>query len=218
MKILINSFDGYSAAWAPLAHSFEKYWPEHPGVIFVTETLNPPIGDTVIKTGPCPCWGDRMAIAIRECPNVVLYMQEDYWLTHPIDHGRIMEIAGYVQDDLADRIQLRAGWGNQDRGSRAPFDSKLIEIARGSAYRSSLQAAIWRKDALRALIHPGDSVWDFERKRNDDTRDMRIYSVGESVIDYPMFIVRGQWRPKAVEYACREGLEIDFNKEPECAA
>jgi len=208
--ILINSFDGYRAAWHPLAHSFEKYWPDHPPITFVTETLDPPIGDVVIKTGPCPCWADRMLVAMRTMGSVVLYMQEDYWLTHPIDTDRVMELAGYVGEGLADRIQLRAGWNHQVRDKPASFDGKLTRMARKSPYRGSTQASLWSKDALSSLLHPDDSVWDFERKRNKDTRDMAIYGVEESVIHYPMFIVRGQWRPCARQYAEREGLKIDF--------
>jgi len=212
--ILVNSFDGYRAAWGPLAHSFEKYWPDHPSITFVTETLDPPIGNMTVKTGPCSCWADRMLVAMRVMGDVTLYMQEDYWLTHTIDTGRVMELAGYVRNGLADRIQLRAGWNHQVPDGPAGFDSSLLKLASSSPYRTSLQASLWSKGALSSLLHSGDSVWDFERKRNKDTRGMAVYGVKESVIHYPMFIVRGHWTKHARAYAEREGLDVDFTREP----
>ncbi len=52
MKILVLSCDNYSDLFEPFHYCIEKYWPEHPEIIYTTETIINPYYKTICKNYP----------------------------------------------------------------------------------------------------------------------------------------------------------------------
>jgi hypothetical protein len=82
----------------------------------------------------------------------------------------------------------------------------------GAPFRVSLQAALWRREALLDLLSPGESAWQFEVSGSE--RSARIaapfYSTWTAVIDYVGVILRGRWSPEGLRLCRREGLPVDL--------
>src|SRR5580658_8986532 len=102
--ILISSFDGYADCWGPVCHGFTKYWPDCPyPILLMTNTKDfPHERIKVLKVEGGKDWSMRMRHALEAISTpYVLYFQEDYWLSAPVDTAKI---AAYV--DLMENHNL----------------------------------------------------------------------------------------------------------------
>lgn len=225
--ILITSCDVFEDCWAPYAHGLRKYWPDCPFPVHLI-TNEKRFDDPVISTlqiRPDRGWAKNLRQALDTLePEILLYTHEDFWLAAPVDTTEILEFVAHIANGRADYIRLYPAPG-PDRPF--PADSRLGALSDKAPYRTSLQAALWRKSVLQELLRDEESCWQFEL---DGTPRSRVYA-DRFLSVKPMQAVpgrtkpiglhyvctainKGRWATEAVDYARREGLSIDFTNRP----
>lgn len=60
MKIVVTSADINEDLFEPFHHCLEKYWENHPEVIYLTETVKNPYYRTICKDIPFDKWTKRI--------------------------------------------------------------------------------------------------------------------------------------------------------------
>jgi hypothetical protein len=230
LAILVNSTDGYADTWQPFFTLFAAYWPDCPfPIVLNTETLDykhPGLDIHVSRTWPDPTqprpdWSE----SVRRCltgmdAEVVLYLQDDYFVNDPVHVESIERFARLMQEERRPHIRIRELGGS--RYEPLPEHPELWRIPPRSPYLISLQAGLWRRDALLELLRPGETPWQFERWGTIRARragleflcpDLDRYEwAGHPIIPYePTGIVRGRWYgPAVVELFARHGIQVDF--------
>jgi hypothetical protein len=213
LVILVSSFDRYAVCWQPFWHGLEKYWPGHPKTLFISNTLDAPSGFT-LRVGPDRGWAGNLLYALDQIDaEFILYSQEDYWIQTPVDPQLITDYLGLLQAGRADYVRL---YPAPPPDFAFPGDERLGIISPGSAYRTSLQMAMWRKSTLRKLLDLTDSPWQFEVKgsRRSENLGERFLCVTKRKygIDYVFTaIVNGCWSKLAYEYAEKENIFINYD-------
>src|ERR1700733_6625438 len=93
---LVNSCDGYADAWSPFFTLFEKFWQPARHIVYLnTESKASswdgiPIETLHSPTDPRPPWSQRLMDCLERIPfEIVLYLQEDYFLKAPANVGFI---------------------------------------------------------------------------------------------------------------------------------
>jgi len=216
VAMLVSTFDVYAPCWKPLCHSFEKYWPAHPKLYFVTNFRQADCGES-IQVGEDRGWSNNIAIALEKIPApYILYTQEDYWIERPVDVQNILEYVALLESGRADYIRLSPG---RRSFIDYPADPRLVMYPKDALYRTSLHMALWRKAVLQDLIEPGESAWGFETSGTERSRKyggsfMCVISRRFGVYYTSSAIVRGVWSRVAHEYAEREGIQVDFEALP----
>jgi len=224
MIILVMTYDRRAATWPVVCYGIKKYWPDCPWpTVFTTNRLGSPCGQA-IKTGDDTNWSEMMRRALRTIESKgILLLNDDYWLCAPVDTGPLLEFADIVEGGDVDYIQVNMsrmapGWREY------PPDPRLYIKPDKEEYRASLQAALWRSEALLSLLRGRESAIQFEttagRSRCHGTflgtkRDYIRYA-GRPDPDWEGFhwgpVMRGKWTRTANEYGRREGIKIDFEK------
>lgn len=218
VTLLVSTHDRYRAAWKPFCHGLRKYWPDCPWPVrFMTNHRDPPCGKA-LKTGLDDTWTRLQRVALAQVKtDIVFILQEDYWLTHPVDTKSILEFAKIVERGEADRIMLCRG-RHTGKGT-SKLDNRLSVYADKSVVRNAAQAGLWRVSTYLSLLEIGESVWDFEMFGNIRSYGMPGFLFSKKT-DYIRYLFpdgairRGRWKPHAKTYAAREGLKIDFSKQP----
>jgi hypothetical protein len=85
----------------------------------------------------------------------------------------------------------------------------------GTDYRISTQAAFWRKEFLKEMILPGESIWEFEinGSRRSDNYEDGFYGVKRDLLPYGHHVVqRGKWFPWEAWYFGRMDIGCDFSR------
>jgi hypothetical protein len=229
ITVLVNSTDSYDDCWPPFFALFGRYWADCPyPVVLNTERKQfswPGLdlrSTRVAATGAVdqPTWSQCLDRALDECAtDVVLYLQEDYFLNAPVRSDVVARLIDVVRAGDADCVQLHEA---SSPGPWVRTDDDVWEVAASAPYRLSLQAGLWRRSALRRLVRPHETPWQLEAwgsKRARPSR-CRVFSVnrdrycgpGRAVIPYePTGVVAGRWQRDIVgPLFAAEGLDVDF--------
>lgn len=96
-------------------------------------------------------------------------------------------------------------------------------IRKGSDYRVSFQAALWKRDTLKKILKPGENAWEAEKNgtiRSEESEQaflsVKACDRSEWPIRYLNAIIKRKWTPEAVQAACRAGISLDLSKRPQC--
>ena len=92
IAVVVSSCDAFFDCWQPFAAFFRKFWPTCPyPVHLIVNKL--PVGSSFIRAiavGEDRNWATNMRIALAQIEaERVLYLQEDYFLTGPVDEERL---------------------------------------------------------------------------------------------------------------------------------
>ncbi len=213
VAVVVSSCDAFFDCWRPFAFFFRKHWPTCPFPVYLivneldlrSEFIQP------LRVGQDEGWATSMKLALAQIDTpYILYLQEDYLLTAPVDEEQLAR-------DFASALE-------QDADSFSFCDLSLLEpdfgqtpgrfglVAPDSNGRTRLQATLWKRDAFASILHPGENAWEMEARGSGRTRDLRIFSYGiheAPPITYLMSgIVRGLWTPAALALCQANHLTI----------
>jgi len=224
-SVLVFSCDAYSDAWEGFFHFYHKNWPNpRPKTYLCSNFQSAPSSDiTTIKTGTITNWSDSLLLALDQISSpYILWLQEDYFLTKPVDTDGLAHLFSYITSNNLDYFRLIPVPGPKHPMGKIPKTSYSYgQLEPGEAYRTSLQAAFWKKDTLRSLLVPGESGWQFEKRSIERSAQ---YPKGFASLSgrydhepMPMYylctaIVKGRWVQEAYDLCLSEGIPLDLDK------
>lgn len=225
--LLVNSSDGFEDCWVPFFTLLTRYWPD----LKVPIVLNTELKRWSFKNLDIKCtqsqfghphqlsWSQCLVNALDQIStDLVLYMQEDYFIEQPVDHGTVCSLA-----ELMTSTPEIKHIGLTHFGSAPPFwsasDNRLWTISPTSRYRVSCQAGLWRKDALKSLVLPWENGWMFElfgtvrsARRREQYLTVRRDAGSPPIIYQHTGIVKGRWSHFVPHLFACEGISVDFSK------
>jgi len=220
VTIIVSSCDKYAELWEPFSKLLFKYWPslktynKHVPVILITNKKSFSFkGIQNFQTGEDKSWSDNMLQVLSHVKTkYVLYLQEDYFLSQPVNNEFLYYLIKKMKQDHIPYIQL-----NQDSASYAdtqksfPTVKNSIVKSQYLGYRTALQAAFWQKDVFEWLIKKKESPWEFESYGGMRSAGMRAPFLA-IVKDYPITFVNavnlGFWQDGSLEFLHQEGIDI----------
>jgi len=233
LTVLVNSTDSYEDCWRPFFTLFAKSWPDCPFPILLnTETkdfawpeLDVRASRVALGAGRAsPAWGDCLLRCLDQVESeVILYLQEDYFLSAPIDAARIVSFARRMIDEGHGHLSLTPHSAEQP-WRPLPGDPLLCAVDQKAAFRISLQAGLWRTEVLRRHLRRHENPWQFEVWGTQRAHRVResFLCVNPEVLKrgalalVPYFatgVVEGRWQEEAViPLFQRNGIDIDFGR------
>lgn len=212
VSILVPSCDRYRDLWAPFLTLLRRHWPDCPWPVYVGSNHVPCEleGVTPLAIGDDITWskGVRAMLDRIESP-VVLILLDDFFFQSKVNTGRI---EGLLHDMARlDAAYLRLVPMPPPDHRLARFDD-VGEIGLGAPYRTSLQAAFWRKDDLVAVLREEENPWQFEvlGSRRADAFERGFYSVWEPALRYYAGVVAGRWEPYGLAVCREQGVPVDL--------
>lgn len=229
LAMLVLSCDAFADAWDPFFKMFFTYWPDCPYTVYLCsetrEFIHPSV--RIMKPGRRLQWSARLQWALQQMSeDYLIFLLEDYIFLKPVSTERIEYHFRVLKETRSCYLRLFPCPGPDEPLAGYPG---IGVIHPGSPYRNCTQAAIWKKDALLAILDPNESVWEFELigvKRADQLEGMflcvEIDEHGDPLEegDYPITyfctgIVRGKWRREAVKIIRRHGFDVDLTARPQ---
>lgn len=226
--LLVSSCDAYEDCWEPFFTLLADYWKPAPHPIYLnTETRDYQFDGLDIR---CPRveleagrrlgWSDRLSKSLDAISEeIVLYMQEDYFLNDDIDAETLDGLVEIMERDGLSHIGL-VPFKRPPTPSQYEF---LDHIPQRNDYRISAQAGLWRIPVLQSYLRAHESVWEFEwygsrrawRRRDSFFYVNRHYQqvTGRSrVLPYRATgIVHGRWVRSIVEdLFAAHGVEVNY--------
>ena len=218
MKILVLSCDKNTDIFDVFHHCMEKYYPNHPEVIYAMETIENPYYKTICYNIPLERWTERIRKTLADIDdNQILIIMDDFFIRQPVDTDRI----GYLCNHLKGNIAVF--------GFEKSFDSKdeetdIIGMKKrqpGSNYEVSINCGLWDKEKLINVLSRNSDPWDVELNQDNKGYDYYINS-GDYIIDWgyvtwkPSGLFKGKWCRNTIPFFEKEGIMVDYQKRGFC--
>lgn len=218
MKILVLSCDKNDDTFEAFHHCIEKYWKNHPEIIYATETIKNPYYKTINKNYPLEIWTKRIRETLQDINDEqILIMIDDCFIRKQVDENRIK----YASDNLKGNIAMfnfEKCFDNNDE------ETNLIGFKKrqhGSPYEVSIMCGLWDKDKLIKVLEKDSNPWQVEGNQDNKGFDYYINS-GDYIIDwgYETFIFtgicKGKWCRNVIPFFEKEGIVVDYEKRGFC--
>lgn len=214
MKILVLSCDKNEDLFYPFHHCIEKYYPDHPKIIYATETIKNPYYETISKNYPLEKWTKRIRETLKEIPdNEILLLMDDIFIRRPVDTKRIDYARANLKGNIA-MFNFEKVFNPNDKESG--LNGWKIR-QKGSEYELSIMCGLWNKEKLIHILEKDSNPWDVEYNQDTKGYDYLINSE-DYIIDWgyetfkPVGVVKGKWAREIVDFFKKEGIEIDYEK------
>jgi hypothetical protein len=214
VAILVSSCDMFFDAWRPFHAFLEKFWGDCPLEIFLLtnelEVRSPRLRS--IAVGSDRGWSSNLLRALGQIAHPhLLYLQEDYFLTAPVDSAQMARDFAAAMEGGADSLCFRAR-SEPDPGFE-PLNDRFGIVPPFSDGRTRCQVTLWKRSALQSILRPDETAWNFEARGSARAREMRILSYRSrqnTPIPYLMSAIsRGYWMPEAIALCRAHGVQID---------
>ena len=213
MIILVPSCDKNQDLFDAFHHCIEKYYPNHPEIIYVTETIQNPYYKTICKNYAIEQWTLRIREALKEIDDEqILMIMDDYFIRQPVDEKRIE----YLSKQLKDNIAMFCFEKSYDVNDE---ETEIIGIKKrkhGAEYEVPINCGLWDKNKLIDILKGEHNPWYVEFARDNCGYDFYINS-GDYIIDWgyetwiPTGVFRGKWCRNVVPFFEKEGIEVDYS-------
>lgn len=169
MRIFIKTADKFRWSLRITIHYLEKYWPEHPPVFLCGyEAPDFPLPADYIWHSlgsnadyPAARWSDATLKGLDAFgDDLLIWLMDDFWLLRPVDDAGVRLLFNLMRENtMLARVDLSTdrlyAAGVIDVGKLGHLD--LIANRLPVAYHLSFQAGIWRREALRQYLVPGEN-------------------------------------------------------------
>jgi len=207
--LLVVTCDKYSDLWNLFVGQFRRYWPDCalPKYILTNETTAQFDGFTNLRIGGDVSWSDNLSCALDLIPeDYVLLFLDDLVLKGPVNTALLSEALAWARSVRPDHLRLNATERPDER-----IDGVIGRIREGAIYRTSTVLTLWRKQALRSLLKPGESAWQFEIDGSTRSDAMpHFYSTYRDCFPVINCVIKGKWRRKAVRELRAQGVVPDL--------
>jgi hypothetical protein len=212
--VLVSSCDAFFDAWKPFSAFFNICWKDCPFPIhLITNQLAIRSSRiTAQPVGPDRGWSSNLQQALERISQpYVLYFQEDYFLTAPVETEQLAADFAHVMESDADSLCFRART-KPDAGFR-PLNERFGIVPLDSVGRTRCQVTLWKRSALQSILRDGETAWNFEARGSARTQEMQLLSYSQrenTPIPYLMSAIsRGLWMPEAIALCRAQDVQID---------
>ena len=215
MKILVCSCDKDEDLFYPFHYFMEKYWPDHPEIIYSTETILNPYYNTICKNYSLNEWTKRIRETAKEInDNEIIIMMDDLFICNIPDIDRLNSLHNVLSDTNIACLNFEKQFDEEDLDTEIEgFKCRRPH----SKYEVSIMCGLWNKDKLIKVLETDSDPWTVE-KNCDDKGFLFYINSGDYIIDWgyktfkPTGLYRGKWMRRTVELLKKEGINIDFSK------
>ena len=216
MKLIVLSCSKNEELFAPFHHCLEKYYPNHPEVVYFTDGIMNPYYKTIPVGIGIGQWtyGFRRFLKMID-DDYVLLMIDDCFIRKPVDEKRIRKakLILDLEPNLA-CLNFEKHWDKDDEGT---IYHDWLKRKHGSRFEVSLMCGLWDKEKLLKVVDRDCSPWTIEEEQDSKGYDYFI-NADDYIIDWgyrtfkPCNIVKGKWTRECKEFLDKEGLIVDYSK------
>ena len=214
MKIFVCSCDKDDDIFDAFHKCMEKYWKNHPEIIYATETIENPYYKTICKNYPLEQWSKRIRESLQEIDDdKIILMMDDLFIRSKVDTKRIKYVESILNGNIA-MFNFEKAFDSTDEECEYEGFKKRKD---GSLYQLSIMCGMWQREKLIKILEEDKNPWEIEYRQDTKGFDFYINS-GDFIINWgyenwqPVSLTKGKWQREIVSFFEKEGIEMDYEK------
>lgn len=211
-KILVMSCDKNSDLWFPFYHCMEKYWKNHPEIIYCTETKVNPYYKTICVDLPISSWTRRVYNAVKQIDTKdILLMCDDLFIRDYVCNTLIEVLCSFLIGGFGG-LNMEKSFDNED----IPLCDKVKIRSKNGRFKTSVMCQLFQRRVMLDLFDCDIDPWLFEKNNDSKYYQFLISANGDFINwgygEHKWFgIKKGQWCRECKEFFDKEGIEIDYS-------
>ena len=210
MKLIVLSCSKNVDTFLPFCHFMEKYYPNHPDILYLTDGIKNPFYETIPVKNQLETWTKGFRKFLKQIEDeYVLLMIDDCFIRRPVDVERIEEAESIMaaEPNVA-LMNFELSWDENDEETDYIGWKKRKH---GSRFEVSLMCGLWNREKLLKVVDRDCTPWEIEEDQDGKGFDYYINS-GDYIIDWgyktfqPVGKVKGKWTEETLNYLKNEGL------------
>lgn len=214
MKILVMSCDKNEDLFIPFYLCMEKYWTNHPEIIYCCEKIKNPFYRTINVNYPLEKWTKRVYECVKQIDDdYILLTVDDLFIRERVNNERIMKLTRLLVDNVAS-INLEFSFDSLD----VPYVNGILIRNNKGKFKLSCMCQIWRKSALLDLFNVELDPWSFEKNNESKNYDFFISERGDFINwgkrrdTWKWGVVRNKWTKECKDFFDKECIFLDYSK------
>lgn len=218
--LLVMSCDAYDDLWQPFFTLFDKHWPDCPFPVFLGAEERSWVSPKVVTLKSVAGgrnWTGRLIDYLQQLSQShVIVILDDFFLRKQVPTQKVLHCLEFAHTHDAIQVRLIPRPGPTIHIEREPLVGECLP---GLPYRLSTQVAIWNRTRLAELLHPGESIWEFEHNGNQRALAFThgFYAVRHAVLPYEGFfahhvVEKGKWLSHEKWIFSRQNIGCDFSR------
>lgn len=216
MIITVLSCSKNEELFFPFYRCMEKYWPNHPEVVYFTDGIINPFYKTIPVDHDLDHWTTGLREFLKQIDDEeILLMIDDCFIRKPVDELRIKFASVILNwEENAAMLNFEKSWDPLDIPTEYEGWKKRQH---GSRFEVSLMCGLWNKNKLLKVVERDCDPWTIEEEQNGYGYDYYINS-GDYIIDwgYRTFqqcgVVKGKWTKECKQFLDGLGIKVDYDK------
>ena len=213
-KIVVMSCDKNQDLFEPFYLCMEKYWKDHPEIIYSTETIENPYYKTICCNLPIDQWTKRVCETVKNlnCKHILLTV-DDLFIREKVNNDLIWKLTEYVKGDVA-ALNFEFSFDPKD----IPLNSFIMIRNPKGKFKLSCMCQMWQKRHLLTLFNTEKDPWLFEKENKAKdfvyliSKDGNFINWGKPKIGWRWGVVRGKWTRECKEFFDKENINIDYTQ------
>lgn len=211
------SCDKNKDLWQPFHHCMEKYWKDHPEIIYSTESIQNPYYKTICRNLPIEQWTRRVYETVKDLPcKHILLMVDDLFLRDYVDDDLMWKVACSISGTYAS-LNLEYSFDKNDTYIGHINMHQVYKRNQHGKYLLSCMCQMWQKRAILDLFNVDMNPWDFEKCNRTKywsfliSKDGDFINWGKPRDDWQFGVIKGKWSHECKDFFDKEGIEIDYS-------
>ena len=206
------SCDKNEDLWKPFYLCMEKYWKNHPQIIYSTETKINPYYTTICRNLPIDKWTKRLHDTIMELDSkYILLMCDDLFIRDYVCNTLIETLCGFLVGGYVG-LNMEKTFDPNDR----PLNDKIMIRNPYGKYKTSVMCQLFIKGALLDMTNLELNPWEYEKLNNGKYYQFLVSRYGDFINwgygEHTWFGIRkGKWCKEVKDFFNKENIEIDYS-------
>ncbi len=187
MKIVVTTCRAYAHLLDDFDFLFKKFW----GVPY--EVIGADNDDGLSG------YSDNLIAGLRDLTDeFVILLHEDFYITEPVDHARILRLREFAKENGMDRVSLQCIKDGYE-GFVTSLGDRLYKVNEGFQYIASFEASIWNRETLLRILFPREDPWQTELRCSSRNPTFNAVIPEIPVLIYHDARIHGQERIRVID-------------------
>lgn len=217
MTILVMSCDKNDDLFPLYHHCIEKYWPDHPEVVYCMENVINPYYKTICCGNLN--WGLRLKKCLEQIEDkTILLTLDDIFIREPVNIELINKLNNIITTNKnIGFINFEGEYRNDAKDATPYTDYCNVFNTKKEYYKISVMLNLFNKDCLLTLCND-ISAWDFEKQIT--SYDWIYLITKNQIINFGKNketccnwgLVGGKWTRELINFFNKENIKVDYGK------
>lgn len=210
ITILVSTCDNYHDLWSNNKILFDRFWPNHPRIIYFSDKNSFETDFDVFCAGNVEFSSRLKKVLDNVTTKYVFLTLDDYLLDAFIDDKSFEFCLNFFEKNNADYFRFFKRTKVKGKFVERRHKIKRLPLTK-KAYEINLYPSIWKTESLRRIIKNEEDIWKFEvrmTRRAKENQYLAFASYDSQIFHFVDTIRKGKYLRGAYKFLKKQNLYI----------